>query len=325
MGGRVRRFGFGVAALLACACSSGEPAPDASLDQRIPAAPGGLLRVGVDLGDEAREDRVSLEVRAHDADEVWAVADVSGPGASSVAFRLEHDPEQVRLYARSRGIQAWLFGGPSVQLRVFVPRRFALDLRSVSGPIWIEEVSGEIRARTRDARLEVRSVDGPLRLRSSTGVVAVSEVAGDVEVRGQDAPIELAWVHGKVDARTGSGNIEARHLDGELQLRADKGELQLRDVHGPVHAKTESGAIYASFVGEPSGELETQRGSIEVSLPEQAHARIEAQAGHGEVQLGKGIAPDGVREPGRAVGLLNGGGETLRVYTAHGSLRVDAR
>lgn len=318
------RFGWAVAALLSFACSSGEPA-DSALDQRIPAAPGGLFQADIDLGAEAREDRVSLEVRAHDADEVWVVADVSGPGASSVAFRLEHDADRVRLYARSRGVLAWLFGGPSVQLRVFVPRQFALDLRSASGPIHVEEVSGEIRARTRDARLEVRAVDGPLRLRSATGVVAVSEVSGDVEVRAQDAPIELAWVHGKVDARTGSGDIEARHLDGDVQLRADKGEIQLRDVRGPVHAKTESGAIYASFVAEPAGELETQRGSIEVSLPEQAHARIEAQAGRGEVELGKGITPSGAREPGKAVGLVNGGGETLRVYTAHGSLRVDAR
>jgi hypothetical protein len=187
--------------------ASGEPA-DSALDQRIPAAPGGLFQADIDLGAEAREDRVSLEVRAHDADEVWVVADVSGPGASSVAFRLEHDPAGVRLYARSRGILAWLFGGPSVQIRVFVPRQFALDLRAASGPIRVGEVSGEIRARTRDARLEVRAVDGPLRLRSRTGAIAVSEVAGDVEVRAQDAPIELAWVHGKVDARTGSGDIE---------------------------------------------------------------------------------------------------------------------
>jgi len=322
----VRRFAIAVAALVACACSSGEPAPDTALDQRIPAVPGGLLQVDVDLGAEAREDRVSLEVRAHDADEVWAVADVSGPGSSSVAFRLEHDPAQVvRLYARSRGILAWLFGGPSVQLRIFVPRQFALDLRSASGPIRVEEVSGEIRARTRDARLEVHAVDGPLRLRTATGTVAVSEVAGDVEVRAQDAPIDLAWVHGRVDARTGAGDIAARHLDGAVELRADRGELQLRDVRGPVRAKTESGAIYASFVGEPAGELETQRGSIEVSLPAQAHARVEAQAGLGDVQLGKGISRDGAREPGKAVGLLNGGGETLRVYTAHGSLRVDTR
>jgi hypothetical protein len=132
-------------------------------------------------------------------------------------------------------------------------------------------------------------------------------------------------VHGRVDARTGSGDIEARHLDGPVELRADRGEIQLRDVRGPVHATAESGAIYASFVADPAGDLETQRGSIEVSLPASARARIEAQTGRGEVALGKGVAPDGARQPGKVVALVNGGGETLRVYTAHGSLRVDTR
>ena len=320
----MRRLGFATgAALLLSACSSGEPAGDAALDQRIPAAAGGTLQVDVDLGEEARADRVSLDVRAHDADEVWVVADVSGPGSGSVAFRLEHGEGHVRLYGRSRGVLAWLFGGPSVQVRVFVPKRFALDLRCASGPIRVEDVAGEIRARTNDARLEVRGVEGPLRLRSRTGTVAVTEAVGDVEVRAQDAPIELSWVRGKVDARTGAGDIDARHVDGALELRADQGEIQLRDVSGPVDAKSEAGSISASFAGDPAGSLETQRGSIEVSLPAQAHARIEAQAGRGEVQLGKGLDRDGVREPGKAVGLLNGGGETLRVYTALGSLRVD--
>ena len=59
-----------------------------------------------------------------------------------------------------------------------------------------------------------------------------------------------------------------------------------------------------------------------MSLPEQAHARIEAQAGRGEVELGKGIAPARASREGRR---SRTGGETLRVYTAHGSLRVDAR
>lgn len=322
----MRRIGLALAALVACACSSGEPAGDAALDQRIPAAPGGTLQVDVDLGEEAREDRVSLEVRAHDADEVWVVADVSGPGSGSVAFRLEHDEGRVRLYGRSRGILAWLFGGPSVQLRVFVPRHFALDLRSASGPIRVEDVVGEIRARTNDARLEIRGVEGPLRLRSRTGTVAVTEAVGDVEVRAQDAPIELSWVRGKIDARTGAGDIDGRHLDGAVELRADQGEIQLRDVSGPVDARSEAGSIAASFAADPAGSLETQAGSIQVSLPAQARVQLDARSGRGQVELAPGFALDGARTPERIAGRLNGGGpETLSLYTARGSLRVEPR
>jgi len=312
-----------VALSLALAACSGEFS--GSLDQRLPAKPGGLLQVDLDLGEEARSERVALEVRSHDADEVWAVADVSGPGASSVQFRLENDDAGVRVYGRAGGLLSWLFGGPSVELRVFVPREFSVDLRSASGPIRVEDVTGSLRARTRDARLEVRGAEGPVRLRTRGGEVAVTEVQGDVEVRAEDGPIELAWITGAVDARTGHGDLAASHLDGAVELRADSGEIGLRDVRGRVVAKTESGAVYASFVADPSGEIETQRGSVEVCLPASARLALDARSGRGSVEVGPGLALHGTRADDRALGTLNGGGETLRIYTARGSVRLEPR
>ncbi|MEX2205134.1 MAG: DUF4097 family beta strand repeat-containing protein [Myxococcota bacterium] len=305
------------------ACSPGEFS--GSLDQRLPARPGGLLQVDLDLGPEARHERVAIEVRSHDADEVWAVADVSGPGASSVSFRLEHDDAGVRVYGRSYGLLSWLFGGPSVQLRVFVPREFSVDLRSGSGPIRVEDVTGSLRARTTDGALEVRGAEGPVRLRTHGGQVAVAEVQGDVEIRAQDGSIELGWITGAVDARTGQGNLAASHLDGRVELRADSGEIELRDVRGQVSAKTESGSVYASFLADPSGVIETQRGSVEVSLPAAAKLALDARSGRGRVEIGEGLDVNGTRGEDRAAGTLNGGGETLRIYTARGSVRVEPR
>ena len=305
------------------ACSPGEFS--GSLDQRLPAKPGGLLQVDLDLGEAARTERVTLDVRSHDADEVWAVADVSGPGASAVSFRLEHDDTGVRVYGRAGGLLSWLFGGPSVQLRVFVPREFSVDLRSASGPIRVEDVTGSQRARTSDGCLDVRGAEGPVRLRTRGGAITVTEVQGAVEVRAQDGSIELGWITGAVDARTGQGNLSASHLDGRAELRADSGEIELRDVRGEVSAKTESGAVYASFLADPSGSIETQRGSVEVSLPAAAKLALDARSGRGRVEIGAGLDVDGARGEDRATGTLNGGGETLRIYTARGSVRVEPR
>jgi len=149
-----------ILAAAVCATLASVPAGRAgaeNLDRRIPVRPEGLLQVDLDLGDEVRPDRVSLEVRSHDADEVWVVAELSGLGDSSVKFRVEHDEETVRLYARSGGVMSWLFGGPGVTVNIWVPRDFSLDLRSASGPIRVEDVHGEIRARTTDAGIEVRA------------------------------------------------------------------------------------------------------------------------------------------------------------------------
>ncbi len=296
------------------------------LDQRIAVSPGGRLQVDLDLGEETRSERVSLEVRSHDADEVWAVADLSGLGASSVKFRLDHDDRGVvRLYGRAGGLMSWLFGGPGVSVRVWVPQDFSVDLRCPSGPIRVEELSGEIRARTQDAPIEVRSIEGNLDLRTRAGTVRVTEVVGDVAIRTLDGSVELSWVTGDIDARTGRGDIHARHINGQLDLRTDAGEIGLREVRGMAEAKTERGAVYASFVGPPAGRLETRRGSVEVIFPARFGVQLEARARGGTVEVGFGAGGDGQRGRDHFVGAINGGGDLLHVYTARGSIRVQPR
>ncbi len=313
---------FALVSLLAVGCTQ---AHAQGLDQRIPVEPGGLLQVDLDLGEEVRPERVSLEVRTHDADEVWAVADLSGLGASSVKFRVDHDDRVVRLYGRAGGLISWIFGGPGVSVRVWVPREFSVDLRCTSGPIRIEDVNGSIRARTSDASIEVRGTEGDLSLRTRSGAVHVTEVVGDVDIRASEGSIELSWITGNVKARTGRGRVRARHLEGRVALRTDNGEIGLREIRGPVDAKTVRGAVYASFAGAPEGLLETRRGSIEVVFPGYAGLELDARTRNGTVELGRGVKVEGRRGADHFVGAVNGGGPRLGIYTARGNIRVDRR
>ncbi|MBW2279160.1 MAG: DUF4097 family beta strand repeat protein [Deltaproteobacteria bacterium] len=310
--------------LAAALCTTLASVPSGSaraqdLDRRIPVRPAGLLQVDLDLGEEVRPDRVSLEVRSHDADEVWIVAELSGLGDSSVKFRVEHDEQTVRLYARSGGLMSWLFGGPGVTVNIWVPREFSLDLRSSSGPIRIEDVRGEIRARTTEAVIEVRAVEGRLKLRTDSGSVEVVEMLGAVEVKSTAGSVELAWVTGDVEVRTGEGDILIRHVAGRSQLRTGTGEIEIREARGATLAKTERGAIYASFAGAPEGRLETRRGSVVVAFPSHMGAALDARTRHGVVEVDQ--------KPGGSeyIGAVNGGGEALVIYSARGSIRVGRR
>jgi hypothetical protein len=314
----------GLVALVVAALFHGAALAD-ELDQRVPARPGGRLQVDLDFGEETRWERVSLEVRSHDADEVWAVADVSGLGSSTVRFRLEHDPRVVRLYGRAGGILSWLFGGPSVSVRVWVPREFSVDLRCTSGPIRVEEVTGELRARTRDAPIEVRGAEGRLDLHTRGGAIQVTEVLGDVTARAAAGALDLSWIKGAVDARTGQGDVDVSHVAGGMWLRTDSGEIRIREAQGPAHARTEWGAVYATFAGEPSGDLETQRGSIEVALPGHSRVALDVRSPRGTVEVDPGLEARGKREATRFAGDLNGGGAGLRIYTARGTVRVNRR
>jgi hypothetical protein len=222
------------------------------LDQRVPVSPGGLLQVDLDMGEDFLPERLSLDVRSHEADEVWAVADLSGPGGSAVSFRLEHDARGVRLYGRSGGLLAWLLGGPGVSVRVWIPREFSVDVRCRSGSVRIEEVRGSVRARVNEGSIEVRGTEGSLSLKIGSGPVGVTEMLGDVAIRSSEGPIDLEWIAGRVEARTGSGDIRARHMDGDVAIRTDQGEIEATELRGRTEARTERGAVYARFSGPPA-------------------------------------------------------------------------
>lgn len=295
------------------------PEPAQALDRRIEVKPAGHLQVDLDLGEEVRPERVSLEVRSHDADEVWVVAELSGLGESSVKFRVEHDAKSVRVYARAGGIMSWLFGGPGVTVNVWVPREYSLDLRSSSGPIRVEDVSGEIRARTTEGRIEVRGTHGPLELRTGSGAIEVAETQGDVEVKSTAGSVTVAWVSGDVQVRTGEGDIAMRHVAGRGELRTGAGEIEIRDARGAMQAKTEAGAIYASFAAAPEGRLETRRGPVVVAFPARFGVQLDARSSNGAVEI------DERRGGSEFVGPVNGGGSPLEIYTARGTIRVGRR
>ena len=321
------RGGVGLAAIALLITIALAPLSAAAegLDQRIPVKPGGLLQVDLDLGEEARAGRVSLEIRSHEADEVYAVADLSGLGAGSVTFRVEPDENGVRLYARSGGLMSWLFGGPGVAVRVWVPREFSIDARNSSGAIRVEDVAGTMRLRTTDGAIEVKAVEGAIEVHTETGDVHLSEVLGAVVVRATQAQVELSWVEGDARVRSGGGDISARHVEGSLDLRTDAGEIGVRDLRGRVDVKTERGAIYASFVGAAEGRIETRRGSVEVALPSHAGVSLEARSRTGTVKLLEGLPAKGEQGSDHFVGTINGGGPSLNIYTARGNIRVGRR
>jgi hypothetical protein len=295
-----------------------------ALDERLDVEPGGLLEVDLYMGEGLRPDKGSLDVRSHDANQVRVAASASGWGASGVEYRLEPDGNSVRLYGRVTGALSWLFGGPQLDVRIWVPREYSLDLRTSAGSIRVDDVQGDVRARGAGDGLEVRGAKGLVKLRAEGCDVRVAEIEGDVDVRTSDGEISLAWIRGSVEARSDAGAIEASHISGPVTLTTGNGGIQLRDSNGPVLARTERGDIVASFSDAPQGSLETRRGDVQVSVAAGSSLELDASTRDGEVALA-GLEVNGVREPARAVGWIGAGGPTLRLYTAAGNVHVSER
>jgi len=301
------------------------PAAAVGFEEAVPVEPGGSLAIDVDLGEGLRPDPGFLELASHDADEVRVVGDADGWASWRVRFALDAGGPTLRLDVRVEGATSWMFGGPRVRVRVWVPRDFSVDIRSDSGPVRIQDIGGAVRARTRDAGVEVRGVSGPVKLRVVNGPVEIEEVTGDLQVTSSEGSIQIAWVSGDVEARTTEGPIEMRHVDGEVTAKTLGGSIELTQVRGPVVARTERGSVRASFAGPPAGSLETERGSVDVVIPAGSAADLDAHATRGEVALDATIGLDGEKAENLAVGTINGGGELLQLRTSHGRIYVGRR
>jgi hypothetical protein len=92
------------------------PAGAEPLTQTIPVARPGRLRIELDRG--------SIEVLTHPDPSVHVQAEARGLGASSVAFEVVREGDDVVLRARTEAWIEWLSSGPRLSVLVFVPPYF---------------------------------------------------------------------------------------------------------------------------------------------------------------------------------------------------------
>ena len=176
-------------------------------------------------------------------------------------------------------------GGAGIEVRVSIPARFDVDIRSGDGDISLGDLEGRISVHTADGDLSVGALRGPeIKLRTSDGdISAASLEAPRIDLHTGDGDVELRRVAGALEASTGDGDISVRLASSqEAQLRSGDGDVTV-------------------YTGRALG--------FEVDLSGET------------VSLGAGFQLEGTRGPGWARGSVNGGGPLLRARTSDGTVR----
>lgn len=256
----------------------------------VPAEPGGTLEVRLDHG--------SVEVETHSDERVRVEAEASG-----MKFDLSSDGTDTRLVGKRSGwFSGFSIGG--VRVRVKVPERYAVDVRTLGGSIELYDIGGWVRARTSGGSIEVDGARGDVDLYTSGGRVYAEDVQGDVI------------------AKTSGGAIRVEEIDGAVEARTSGGSIRLHEVTGPVTARTSGGPVSVRFAGEPEGEVRTSGGGIEAEFSEDAALDLDARTSGGRVRIEDDIEFRGSVESSRVKGAIRGGGAPLRLETSGGSIRV---
>lgn len=207
--------------------------------------------------------------------------------------RVEKRGPDVFIEGRVESISAFGWLSYSLELDVTVPRKTDLQVRGRDGSIILQGVEGS---------QEIRGRDGSIR---------AQDLSGDIILSTEDGSLELSDVNGRVRAET---------ADGSIRYRGRPERLELRTADGSISAEILPGARMAA-----NWTLRTADGSINIFLPRDFDANLDADTHDGRVLVNCPVTESFARAHDRFSGKLNAGGYLLNVRTGDGSIHISSR
>jgi len=200
--------------------------------------------------------------------------------------------DQVTLHVRMPHFNWFSFGGRSkwVHVELHVPRECDLDIHTGDGNVTSTAVTGRVRIDTGD------------------GNISASALKGDLHLHTGDGHIEADGLDGALDVDTGDGHVR---IDGRFD------SLNVRTGDGSIEAKVQNGSKVAGSWKMHSGD-----GHINVCLPSDLGAELDAHTGDGKITLDIPVTVSGSLSHSTIHGKLNGGGGILSISSGDGSIHV---
>ncbi|KRF12326.1 hypothetical protein ASG90_15195 [Nocardioides sp. Soil797] len=236
---------------------------------------------------------------------------LSGKGAENVT--VEQSGNHINVIApRERGA---IFGGsePRLEAVITVPDnsevvtktgsadqslhgRYALaELKSGSGDIRVEDVTGPMTINTGSGNVKVRDCGGDLRVKCGSGDVEIVHAAGDVGVSTGSGDVTFGSTESSVRVKSGSGDLGIRLASGDITAQTASGDVTVQELRrGNLTSKNASGDIR---VGIPAGvpvwtDVHTVTGRIASDLAgagqpaaDQEHIELRATTVSGDISL----------------------------------------
>lgn len=217
-------------------------------------------------------------------------ADRAGAQAllESLRFEAIQDGDVVRVKASSLTLGGGVW--TSVTLRV-PPRAIELDIRTEDGRLEIERVSGAIVAETGDGRIRMADVEGTVKLRTGDGSITGENLTGDFDVLTGDGRIRLDGNFGQLRVVTGDGSIRVRVSGRDMTTLSNDWSLRTSD------------------------------GSIELTLPKDLDAKLDATTGDGRINNNFSRF-EGTERRSRMQGTLGNGGPLILLVTMDGRISL---
>jgi DUF4097 and DUF4098 domain-containing protein YvlB len=297
----VARLAIACAALLAAAIL----APRAHAEEWTkPYSISGRAQVRVETNDG------SVNISTSDSKQVEFLVDYEGFEINkNLHIDSRQDGDSVQLNARTLGHWGFSWGkGRRIRIEVRMPKDADLQIDTGDGSVNTQSINGRVKIHTGDGSVRAQAVNGDVDIDTGDGSITLEGAKGDIRLRTGDGHIDARDLDGKVDATSGDGHIK---LDGRLDA------LNIKTGDGGIDARLQPGSKIAS-----SWSIRTGDGSVDIVLPADLQANIDASTSDGHISLGIPVTVEGTFSNSQIHGKMNGGGQSLTIHTGDGSIRL---
>ena len=168
----------------------------------------------------------------------------------------------------------------------------------------------------RGVKLMAATGNGDVEARGATNEVTAASGNGEISVNGSG---------GRVNASSGNGDVDVTDARGPVRASSGNGDITVRTSDGPVTASSGNGRINVRMdrlVNDDNMSFSTGNGSIEISLPANASAEIDANVGMRNFETDFPMQLEGRMSGGRIEGTIGGGGRRIRMSTGNGRIAI---
>jgi len=253
--------------------------------------------------------RIEFDVKYDKA--AWEGAGEQGPFIDS---RQSGNSLELTAYVRAQTTSDWnwrlwnLSGERRLQIEVRIPR------------------NADLRLETHNGLVDVSSVNGNVTIRTHNGGVNVAQLSGTLDVDSHNGGITLDAVKGSIKVGTHNGRILGNGLDGKCAAVSHNGAIDIKGRFDSLETSSSNGAVYAR--AEPGStmsstwSIESRNARIDLTIPTDFKATLDAGTNHGPVTLDLPVALQGGSSRRHVRGSLNGGGPDLLLRTTNGAIHI---
>jgi hypothetical protein len=168
--------------------------------------------------------------------------------------------------------------------------------------------------------------DADLQIQTGDGSVQAESINGNLDIQTGDGSISVQGAKGQIRLRTGDGSIEGRDLDGNADMTTGDGHVNVDGRFDGLNVKTGDGSVNvrASTGSKVNStwSIHTGDGSVDLVLPADIHADLDASTHDGHISMGMPLTVEGNFSSSQIHGKMNGGGQLITVRTGDGSIHL---